>query len=196
MSIYEQLGNPMCPKRQARRMCAEAFGVEEHRLIGASRVRDVVIPRHATFYVLRHRFPDMSLPRIGRLMGGRDHSTILYGIRNIEALMERDDALRILVHSLAQGRIPIQHDAHVVRWLAAQHEMRQQAAAEAAFRAQSGKQIRHAVSATHDAEYQAALDPSRVHCDQCDRAVREAEAARCTQRLCKFKAISGRRAFA
>lgn len=174
-------------------MCAEAFGIEEHRLVGASRVREVVIPRHATYYVLRARFPGFSFPRIGALMGGRDHSTIIHGIRNIEALMERDVALQTLVRCLAQGRLPMQADAHVISWIAAKDAERQRAEAETAFRERRATELRErrardACKDLRDAEFEAALDPTRVHCDQCDRAVRLAEAARCSQRLCGLKA--------
>lgn len=106
----------ICPKRRARRMCAEAFRVEERRLVAAGRKREIVIPRHATYFVLRQRFPMMSLPQIGRFMGGRDHSTILHGLRTIEERMARDPQLRSKVWALVRGRMPEAFDLHVRAW--------------------------------------------------------------------------------
>ncbi len=202
MSLYDQLREPICLKRRARRMCAQAFGVEEHRLVGASRVREIVVPRHATYYVLRRRFPMMSLPSIGRFMGGRDHSTILHGIRAIEARMERDPALRVLVNALVNGRLPQQQDCHVSAWLVAQHDARIEAEARAAFEQRIAEQARErrkraalADQAEADPEFLEALDPSRVFCGQCDRAVTRNEAARCLQSRCGLK-MGQRRAVA
>lgn len=113
---YRGVNDPICPKRQLRRKCAEAFGIEEHRMIGGNRARDVITPRHATCYVLRVSFPDLSLPRIGMMMGGRDHSTIIHGIRRVEALMERDPVLRAKVEALIAARPTQMHDAHVMAW--------------------------------------------------------------------------------
>ncbi len=178
MNSYEQLSQRLCPKRRTRQMCAEAFGVEEHRLVGHSRVRAIVVPRHATFYVLRERFPDMSLPWIGRFMGGRDHSTILHGIRSINERMKRDDALRQLVQSLVKGRLPEDHDAHVVRWRV-----------ERAYSVRPRKQalpvaVQKPAPESELAEF---FDASRLFCEQCDRSVTGVEAARCSQRLCGLK---------
>lgn len=177
MNHYEQLDAVTCPKRRTRRMCAEAFGIEEHRLVGACRLREVVIPRHATYYVLRHRFPDMSFPRIGRFMGGRDHSTIIHGIRAIEQRMRHDEALRQLVGALVHGRLPEQQDAHVRRWTV-----------EQLYRHNARRTIRPAAPAPAvDSELAEFVDSSRMFCNQCDRAVTGVEAARCTQRLCSFR---------
>jgi hypothetical protein len=38
-----------------------------------------------------------------------------------------------------------------------------------------------------DDEFVASMNPARRFCDQCDRSVSGAEAARCSQRLCGLK---------
>jgi chromosomal replication initiator protein len=43
-----------------------------------------------------------SLPQIGRILGGRDHTTVLYGCERIADLMEEDAGLRSEVVSLRQ----------------------------------------------------------------------------------------------
>lgn len=71
---------------------AVAFGTGPKLLTGSSR-RDVyVIPRRMA-YLLCHELTGHSFPMIGRMFGGRDHSTIIAGIRSITARMEADATL-------------------------------------------------------------------------------------------------------
>jgi chromosomal replication initiator protein len=35
-----------------------------------------------------------SLPRVGEALGGRDHTTVMYGCEKIGELLEQDDSLR------------------------------------------------------------------------------------------------------
>jgi len=44
-------------------------------------------------YLLRQE-TNISLPQIGDALGGRDHTTIMYGCDKIADLLERDDRLR------------------------------------------------------------------------------------------------------
>lgn len=44
-------------------------------------------------YLLRTE-TSASLPTIGELLGGRDHTTVMYGCDKIEDLLETDDSLR------------------------------------------------------------------------------------------------------
>lgn len=75
------------------RMVADVFGVEFERMIGRDRSRDVAMPRQIAMYLLREE-ANMSLPQIGEVLGGRDHTTIMYGCDKVADLLERDDRLR------------------------------------------------------------------------------------------------------
>jgi chromosomal replication initiator protein len=44
-------------------------------------------------YLLRHE-TGASLPQIGEALGGRDHTTVMYGVDRIADRLEIDDALR------------------------------------------------------------------------------------------------------
>ena len=72
---------------------AEAFGVTIDRLLSPERSRQVALPRQIAMYLL-HEESNISLPQIGETLGGRDHTTILYGCEKIADLLERDDRLR------------------------------------------------------------------------------------------------------
>lgn len=62
----------------ARRICA-VFKVSFHELYSERRNRSVVYARQAICYWAR-RLTSLSTPEIGRRMGGRDHTTILFGV--------------------------------------------------------------------------------------------------------------------
>jgi len=51
------------------------------------------VPRQLAMYLIR-RETGASLPAIGELLGGRDHTTILHGCNKIETQIEADEALR------------------------------------------------------------------------------------------------------
>jgi chromosomal replication initiator protein len=59
---------------------SQAYGVTINDLRGDSRLRHIARPRQIAYVRLRDE-TDLSLPAIGRIMGNRDHTTILYGIR-------------------------------------------------------------------------------------------------------------------
>jgi chromosomal replication initiation ATPase DnaA len=65
--------------------CAE-LGWSFTVIIGPQRRDKVVEVRHQLMWEISERFR-ISLPQIGRLFGGRDHSTALYAIRKVEARM-------------------------------------------------------------------------------------------------------------
>ncbi|MCB0029118.1 MAG: chromosomal replication initiator protein DnaA, partial [Anaerolineales bacterium] len=72
---------------------AQHYGVSEAALLGASRSRTVAFPRQIVMYLARTE-TDASLPQIGRRLGGRDHSTVLYGYEKINGLLETNADIR------------------------------------------------------------------------------------------------------
>jgi chromosomal replication initiator protein len=69
------------------------FGISEERLLGRDRSREVALPRQIAMYLLRHE-ANTSLPQIGEVLGGRDHTTVMYACEKIADMLERDDHLR------------------------------------------------------------------------------------------------------
>ncbi len=66
------------------RTVSEYFGVPMDQLISQKRTKDLVYPRQMTMYLFRSIL-GMSHPNIGREMGGKDHTTIMHGVKKIEA---------------------------------------------------------------------------------------------------------------
>ncbi len=75
------------------RRVADEFGVTIERILGRDRSREVALPRQIAMYLLREE-ANISLPQIGETLGGRDHTTVLYGCEKVADLLERDDRLR------------------------------------------------------------------------------------------------------
>lgn len=72
---------------------AEAFGIPVDRIISRERTQQVALPRQVAMYLLREE-AHISLPQIGKALGGRDHTTVMYGCNKISGLIEQDDRLR------------------------------------------------------------------------------------------------------
>ncbi|GAA3706388.1 hypothetical protein GCM10022377_20140 [Zhihengliuella alba] len=65
---------------------AEYFSLTIEELNSKSRTRTLVTARQIAMYLLRE-LTDMSLPKIGAVLGGRDHTTVIHADRKIRELM-------------------------------------------------------------------------------------------------------------
>ena len=81
---------------------SEAFGVSISDLEGPSRRQPLARARQVAMYVCRD-LTDLSLPKIGTLFGGRDHTTVLHGVNNVSNLMKTDETLFDRVTALLQS---------------------------------------------------------------------------------------------
>jgi chromosomal replication initiator protein len=84
---------------------AEAFAISRAELVGSSRAAKPLRARQVAIFLTRE-LTDLSLPQIGRLYGGRDHSTVLNSLRRVEAgladdadLADRIKELRGAIHN-------------------------------------------------------------------------------------------------
>jgi len=81
-----------------RRVCAH-FDIRQNDMVSARRARAVARPRQIAMYLAKRLTP-RSLPEIGRKFGGRDHTTVIYAVRQIEKLRESDADIDKDVRSL------------------------------------------------------------------------------------------------
>jgi chromosomal replication initiator protein len=65
---------------------AEYFGLSMEDLCGSSRSRVLVTGRQIAMYLCRE-LTDLSLPKIGQMFGGRDHTTVIHADRKIRGQM-------------------------------------------------------------------------------------------------------------
>ena len=81
---------------------AEHTGIDEDALRGQRRDQRTASARRLAMYLLRE---ESHLPstRIGQLLGGKDHSTVLYAQKKLEEDLERDPQLRQALVSIRQS---------------------------------------------------------------------------------------------
>ena len=82
-----------------QRVTAQHFGVKVTDLKGAKRHRTVVVPRMIAMYLVR-KHTSASLPDIGRLFGGRDHTTVLHGCRKMDFDITRKPDIQAAVQAI------------------------------------------------------------------------------------------------
>jgi chromosomal replication initiator protein len=88
---------------EIQRKVSDHYNIRLSDLIGPKRVRTFARPRQVAMYLAK-TMTSRSLPEIGRRFGGRDHTTIMHGVRKIEELKQQDsqiaDDLELLRRSL------------------------------------------------------------------------------------------------
>ena len=75
------------------------YNMDPTMLYSQSRSRDVVNARNIAMYLIR-RMTDLSLVDIGKTFGGRDHSTVLHSLDNVEKKMRSDPAFAEVVKEI------------------------------------------------------------------------------------------------
>ncbi len=82
-------------------LVAKEWQVSVDALLGRDRSQKIVQPRQVAMYLLRKE-TDASLPQIGEVLGGRDHTTVMYAIEKISGEIETKTDLRKRVVSVKQ----------------------------------------------------------------------------------------------
>ena len=77
---------------EIQRRVAEHYNIRLSDMVGPKRLRAVARPRQVAMYLAK-LLTTRSLPEIGRRFGGRDHTTILHGVKKIEELIATDSQL-------------------------------------------------------------------------------------------------------
>ena len=72
---------------------AEHFHIKTDDIKGSKRSADIVIPRQIAMYLCRE-MTSTPLKAIGKLMGNRDHTTVLHGVEKISKEIETSDDLK------------------------------------------------------------------------------------------------------
>lgn len=84
-------------------VAAELFLTTPDEILGKDRTQNVVLARQVVAWVARERW-GLSFPALGRLLGKRDHTTIMSSVRKIAREVERGTRVgRIAQELLAAG---------------------------------------------------------------------------------------------
>jgi chromosomal replication initiator protein len=88
-----------CPPAGVIKIVAEHFGLRIEDLTGRKRTKEIANARQIAMYLLREE-NDLSLPAIGDQLGGRDHSTVRYGVERVAEDLDHDEGLRMTILAL------------------------------------------------------------------------------------------------
>ncbi|MEL6169547.1 MAG: chromosomal replication initiator protein DnaA [Pseudomonadota bacterium] len=77
---------------EIQRRVSDHYNIRLSDLIGPKRVRTFARPRQIAMYLCK-QLTSRSLPEIGRRFGGRDHTTVMHGVRRIEDLKTKDSQI-------------------------------------------------------------------------------------------------------
>jgi chromosomal replication initiator protein len=72
---------------EIQKACAAHYRIDPAEMRSKRRARAVARPRQVAMYLAKKMTP-RSLPEIGRIFGGRDHSTVIHAVRTIEELRQ------------------------------------------------------------------------------------------------------------
>ncbi len=70
---------------EIQKRVSDHFRIRQAEMVSARRAREVARPRQIAMYLAKQLTP-RSLPEIGRRFGGRDHTTVIHAVRQIERL--------------------------------------------------------------------------------------------------------------
>jgi hypothetical protein len=87
---------------EIQKVVAQHFDISILGIISKSRLKKFVHARQVAMYICR-TMTGLPYPRIGEWFGGRDHTTVMHGVRKIEALTKQDYVLADEIAALRAG---------------------------------------------------------------------------------------------
>jgi chromosomal replication initiator protein len=92
MIMLSQIDSAVCGK----------FNITPRELHGQNRCRRIAHPRQVAYYLGR-KLTEKSLPQLGLHYGGRDHTSVLHGYREVLKRMSADPVLAVELQDLAEA---------------------------------------------------------------------------------------------
>jgi len=90
--IEEEKRERATPEQLIDAVCSQ-YAIGRRALLGKGRSRIFARPRQMLMYILRVEY-NLPLEEVGRLVGGRDHSTVLHGVDKIAQMASMDEGTR------------------------------------------------------------------------------------------------------
>lgn len=81
---------------------AKYFDFKNKDLLGTSRKADLIVARHIAMYILRETL-GIQQTKIGEIMGGRDHTTVIHAVEKIESEMKVNTDTRRKIMAIKQA---------------------------------------------------------------------------------------------
>lgn len=92
-SLKENIKKQTIKAEDVVHIVASYYNIKLSQLKGAKRDRSIAFPRQVLYYLLRSEL-NIPLAVIGDLLSGRDHTTILHGVRKVAELLSTNETIR------------------------------------------------------------------------------------------------------
>jgi len=109
LAMTQQVLKYMIPNQERRitmeavlRAVAEKFQLQPAQLKQKTNARNIAYPRQVAMYLIKE-LTQSSLPEIGRMFGGKHHTTVLHSVTKIDKQRQRDANLNRLIHSISDS---------------------------------------------------------------------------------------------
>uniref|UniRef100_A0A7C4M1M2 Chromosomal replication initiator protein DnaA n=1 Tax=candidate division CPR3 bacterium TaxID=2268181 RepID=A0A7C4M1M2_UNCC3 len=106
--VKRVLGEPSYSNKQRSinskdlmKIVADFYDISLDQLLGQKRNKELVYPRQITAYLLREEL-SLSFPKIGKELGGKDHTTIMHACNKIEDEMKNNSILKNEISNLKE----------------------------------------------------------------------------------------------
>lgn len=90
---------PRITVEQIQKAVCSFYSLRMNEIKSSRRTKQIVLPRQVAMYLCR-RHTAASFPELGGKFGGRDHTTVIFGVRRIEEALENDSELRDAIESI------------------------------------------------------------------------------------------------
>jgi chromosomal replication initiator protein len=109
LAMAQQVLKYLIPNQERRitmdsvlRAVAERFQLMPSQLKQKTNARNIAYPRQVAMYLIKE-LTQSSLPEIGRMFGGKHHTTVLHSVHKIDKLRQKDTDLNRLIHSITDS---------------------------------------------------------------------------------------------
>ena len=89
----------MITPEKIKKIVAKYYNIKVSDMESSKRTSNIAFPRQVSMYLIRE-MTDSSLPKIGELFGGRDHSTVKYACSKIEYEIKQDENLKNVIDNI------------------------------------------------------------------------------------------------
>src|SRR5580692_925200 len=109
LAMAQQVLKYLIPNQERRitmesvlRAVADRFQLQPVQLKQKTNARNIAYPRQVAMYLIKE-LTQSSLPEIGRMFGGKHHTTVLHSVHKIDKLRQKDPDLNRLIHKVTDS---------------------------------------------------------------------------------------------
>ncbi len=88
--------------RQVLNAICSYFNIKTQELLGPRRQKELVLPRHLAMHILSEDLK-MTVEKIGEVLGGRDHTTVMHGRDKVKRLLQTDKQIQKMFMEIRQS---------------------------------------------------------------------------------------------